>query len=188
MFRSPRALNITKPTDSFQDDKGTTKDKRRKVSTAIITDTPEKEKCIAVRRKKVPRKVVSTRIRRKTISESSCDSESCSLSSESDESLVLSLDGCIENCDQIDYFAGDYVVCKVHSEANTSHHFFIGKIIFGPYEEGDCEVKFLQSSRKIKNGFIFPEKEDIASISRNDMTRRLSAPQPSAQQSALVQL
>ena len=103
-----------------------TKRKRRKVSTAITTDIPEKDKLIAVGQKKCPRNVVSKRIRRKTTSESSCDSESFSLSSESDESLALSLDGCIENSDQIDYFAGDYVVCKVHSEAHNSQHFFTG--------------------------------------------------------------
>jgi len=52
---------------------------------------------------------------------------------------------------------------------HTSHHFFIGKIISAPDEEGNCDVKFLQRFRKIKNGFTFPEKEDIASVSRNGM-------------------
>ena len=36
-------------------------------------------------------------------------------------------------------------------------------------EENDCEIKFLQHSRKLKNGFIFPEIEDIASVSENDI-------------------
>jgi len=52
---------------------------------------------------------------------------------------------------------------------------------FGPDEEGDCDGKFVKRYRKIENGFIFPEKEDIASVSRNHMIRRLPGPQPTAQ-------
>ena len=43
------------------------------------------------------------------------------------------------------------------------------------------EIKFLQRSRKLKNGFIFPEIEDIASVSANDIVRVLPRPNPAAQ-------
>ena len=43
------------------------------------------------------------------------------------------------------------------------------------------EIKFLQSSRKLKNGFIFSEIEDIASISENDIVRVLPQTKPAAQ-------
>ena len=37
------------------------------------------------------------------------------------------------------------------------------------------EIKFLQRSRKLKNEFIFPEIEDIASVSENDIVRVVTA-------------
>ena len=43
------------------------------------------------------------------------------------------------------------------------------------------EIKFLQRSRKLKNGFIFPEIEDIACVSANDIVRVLPQPKPAAQ-------
>ena len=37
------------------------------------------------------------------------------------------------------------------------------------------EIKFLLRSKKLKNGFIFPEIEDIASASENDIVRVVTA-------------
>ena len=37
------------------------------------------------------------------------------------------------------------------------------------------EIKFLQRSRKLKNEFIFPEIEDVASVSENDIVRVVTA-------------
>jgi len=74
----------------------------------------------------------------------------------------------------------DFVVCKVYSTANVFQH-FVGKVISGPDNENDYEIKFLQRSRKLKNGFIFPEIEDNASVSENDIVRVLPKPKPTAQ-------
>ena len=43
------------------------------------------------------------------------------------------------------------------------------------------EIKFMQRSRKLKNGFIFPEIEHIASVSANDTVRVLPQPKPAGQ-------
>ena len=44
-----------------------------------------------------------------------------------------------------------------------------------------CCVLTLKRSRKLKNGLIFPEIEDIASVSENDIVRVLLQPKPAAQ-------
>ena len=41
-----------------------------------------------------------------------------------------------------------------------------------------CEIKLLQRSKKLKNGFIIPEIEHIASVSKNDIVRVLPQPKP----------
>jgi len=55
-----------------------------------------------------------------------------------------------------------------------------------PCEEGDWDVKFLQTSRKIKNGFIFPEKQDIASVPEMIWFGDSQDPSQLLKQSALV--
>ena len=54
---------------------------------------------------------------------------------------------------------------------------------YGTKETVPCsyEIKFLQRSRKLKNGFIFPEIVDIASLSENDIVRVLPQPKAAAQ-------
>ena len=44
-----------------------------------------------------------------------------------------------------------------------------------------CCVLTLKRSRKLKNGFVFPEIEDVASVSENDFVRVLPQPKPAAQ-------
>ena len=56
---------------------------------------------------------------------------------------------------------------------------FVGKLLSGPDEE-DFEISFLQRSNKIKNGFVFPDQEDLASISKQDIDRILPPPCPVA--------
>ena len=57
---------------------------------------------------------------------------------------------------------------------------FIAKIIIGPDENNDYEVKFLKRSSKVNNGLIFPEKEELASISHDDIVCGLPLSQPVA--------
>ena len=61
-----------------------------------------------------------------------------------------------------------YVVVKVYGEKMT-FRFFVAEILSGPDEDGDYEVKFMKSSSKIKQGFFFPEDEDLASAKRSDI-------------------
>ena len=58
---------------------------------------------------------------------------------------------------------------------------FIGKLVSGPDEDEDFEISFLERSRKIKNGFVFPEMEDLASIGKKDIEKILPPPHAAAQ-------
>ena len=53
---------------------------------------------------------------------------------------------------------------------------FIAQIV----EENDYEVKFMKRSLKVKDGFIFTEIEELASISHNDIVCVLAMPKPVA--------
>ena len=79
---------------------------------------------------------------------------------------------------------GNFAVAKVYSCANFSKH-FIAKVVTGPDIDNDYEVKFMKLSNKVKNGFIFPEIDDIASVSYNDIACVLSNPSPVAQNARL---
>ena len=70
---------------------------------------------------------------------------------------------------------GDFAVVKVFS-AEGKHKNFIGKICNGPDEDGDYEINFMKQSEKIKHGFQFPEKVDIASVQLNDIVKLLPKP------------
>ena len=39
----------------------------------------------------------------------------------------------------------------------------------GPNDDGDFEVNFMKRSNKIKNGFVFPEIEDLASATKKKL-------------------
>ena len=58
---------------------------------------------------------------------------------------------------------------------------FIGKLVGGPNEDEDFEISFLERLRKIKNGFVFPEMEDLASIGKKDIEKILPPPHAAAQ-------
>ena len=60
--------------------------------------------------------------------------------------------------------------------AEGKHKKFIAKICNGPDEDGDYEVNFMKQSEKIKHGFQFPEKVDIASVQLNDIVKLLPKP------------
>ena len=65
---------------------------------------------------------------------------------------------------------GDFIIANVHTAAGKSKK-FIGKLVSGPDEDEDFETSFLERSRKIKNGFVFPEMKDLASIDNIDIDK-----------------
>ena len=68
----------------------------------------------------------------------------------------------------------------VHTAAGNCKK-FIGKLVSGPDEDEDFEISFLERSRKIKNGFVFPEMEDLASIGKKDIEKIFPPPHAAAQ-------
>ena len=124
--------------------------------------------------------------------------EACKSSSESEDEVLLSSTD--ESADvesssedkKNDPFANvvppmvavcSFVVMKV-SNIDKSKNFVV-QVISGPDEENDYEVTFMKSSSKVKNAFVFPEHEDLASCSHNDFVCTLSSPSPVAQTSRL---
>ena len=53
--------------------------------------------------------------------------------------------------------------------SRTSCRNFIAKIISGPDSDNDYEVAFLKRFTKVRSGFVFPDKADLASISYSDI-------------------
>ena len=101
--------------------------------------------------------------------DSSTDEEEVFADSESNASLF---DGDSSLAPQTDELVilkcGDFVIANVHTAAGNCKK-FIGKLVSGPDEDEDFEISFLERSRKIKNGFVFPEMEDLASIGKKDI-------------------
>ena len=77
-----------------------------------------------------------------------------------------------------------FVILKVYSHAKKFKN-FIAQIISGPDIDGDYEIKFLKKSFQIKNSFVFPEKDDLASASHDDIICVLEPPLPAASTSRL---
>ena len=96
-------------------------------------------------------------------------------SSSSDEESIYNIPPIVPN--------GSFVVTKVFSHKSCKN--FIAQIISGPDEDNDYEVKFLKISSKVKDGFVFPEKVDLASTSHKDFVCVLLSPSPVAQTSRL---
>ena len=170
---------------------------QKRCKSAIITDTPEKEKLFS-RCKKLPAKHSKRTV-------SSCSKRTLSLrkklpakrskridssSSESDISVHLASDICGDDessmsgiCEIPDSPAstkhklkiGDYAVMKVFS-AEGKHRNFIGKVCDGPDEDGDYEVNFMRQSKRIRGGFQFPEEMDAASVALDDIVQVLPKP------------
>ena len=121
---------------------------KRRCKSAIITDTPEKEKLVS-RCKKVsqkwPERTVSSSsesdISMHLLSDSTSDNES----STSTISAIISSRGSVKCHIKI----GNFAVVKVFS-AEGKHKNFIGKICNGPDEDGDYEVNFMKQSEKIE--------------------------------------
>ena len=124
--------------------------------------------------------------------------EACKSSSESEDEVLLSSTD--ESADvelssedkKNDPFAnvvppmvavGSFVVMKVSNIDKSKN--FVAQVISGPDEENDYEVTFMKRSSKVKNAFVFPEHEDLASCSHNDFVCALSSPSPVAQTSRL---
>ena len=57
---------------------------------------------------------------------------------------------------------GFYVIVKVYSRS-IKFIMFLGLHMTGSDNDGDFEVKFMKRSNKIKDGFVFPKIEDLAS-------------------------
>ena len=66
--------------------------------------------------------------------------------------------------------------CGKSFSAEGKQKNFLGKICNGPDEDGDYEINFMKQSEKIKHGFQFPEKVDIASVQLNDIVKLLPEP------------
>ena len=64
----------------------------------------------------------------------------------------------------------NFVIVKVFSKAQNSRN-FIAQISCRPDENEDYEVRFLKRSLKIKNGFFFPEVENLAFVNLLDVVR-----------------
>ena len=87
------------------------------------------------------------------------DSESNASLSDGDSSLAPQTD------ELVILKCGDFVIANVHTAAGNCKK-FIGKLVSGPDEDKDFKISFLERSRKIKNEFLFPEMEDLASIGK----------------------
>ena len=94
-------------------------------------------------------------------------------SSSSDEESIYNIPPIVAN--------GSFVATKVFLHKSNKN--FIAQIISGPDEDNDYEVKFLKRSSKIKDGFVFPEKDNLASTSHKDFVCVLLSPSPVAQTS-----
>ena len=102
------------------------------------------------------------------------DSESNASLSDGDSSLALQTDKLVI------HKGGDFVIANVHTAAGKRKK-FIGKMVSGPNEDEDFKISFLERSRKIKYGFVFPEMEDLASIGKKDIEKILPPPHAAAQ-------
>ena len=138
--------------------------RRKRVSSAIITRTPVKKRLFP-----------------QQSGDSSTDKEEVFADSESNASLP---DGDSSLAPQTDELVilkcGDFVIANVHTAAGNCKK-FIGKLVSGPDEDEDFEISFLERSKKIKNGFVFPKMEDLASIGKKDIEKILPPPHAAAQ-------
>ena len=55
-----------------------------------------------------------------------------------------------------------------------NHVYYVGIIKSNIDEDGDVEVEFLRKSEKIKDKFIRPKVEDIASVPMNNLKAKLT--------------
>ena len=62
---------------------------------------------------------------------------------------------------------------------------FIAKINSVPDSDNDYEMAFLKRSSKVRSGFVFPDKADLACVSYSDIIFLLQTPFPVAQTARL---
>lgn len=74
-----------------------------------------------------------------------------------------------------DIFPGCFAIVKVYS-SDGKFKKFVGLLQNGPDDDGDFKVKFMKRSNKIKNGFVFPEIEDLASAKKEEIVFILPKP------------
>lgn len=154
-----------------------------KVSSCIVTDTPEKNKIEAkwkdrASRKRKPNKVskqlfpCSKKKREKDFISSDSDDElqissmsSDSESSNSDKQLQEQVD---PSCFQLDREPkqDDFVLVEFKV---TRHIFYVAKVISPKDQNGDIEVSFLRKSVKYEGYFCFPNVQDISFIAISDV-------------------
>ena len=77
-----------------------------------------------------------------------------------------------------------FVILKVYSHAKK-FKIFIAQIINRPDIDRDYKIKFKEKSFQIRNSFVFPEKDDLASASHDDIICVLEPPLPAANTSRL---
>ena len=144
--------------------KPNTKKQRKKVSSAIITSTP-------VKRKLFPDQAIDSKL--------STDEEEISFAHSESDAFDSSISVGILDEEPIAIFPkqGDFVIANVHTVGGKTKK-FVGKLLSRQDEEEDFEISFLLRSNKIKNGFVFPEQEDLPSISKQDMDKILPPPCP----------
>ena len=154
--------------------------KRRKTKSAIITDTPNKEKI-------APSEPVRNKTkRRRVVFDSSSEDGEDALVLQSDSTSCYDTDEDSVECRPNDTPAPvtvvqleDFVVAKVFSQGKNWKN-FVAQVVAGPDKDGDFDVKFMKRSCNIKYGFIFPEVEDWASIKLQDIVKVLPKPLPIA--------
>ena len=103
------------------------------------------------------------------------DSDTLNDSSSKEESSCQNISPAVAVC--------SFIVTKVFSNKRSKN--FIAQIIGGPDKDNDYEVKFMKRSSKVRNGFIFPEEDDLASTSYKDLVCVLTQPSPVAHTSRL---
>ena len=139
------------------------KSRRKRVSAEIITDIPVKKRMFLS-------KIIGN----------NCPSEKEDVvlsladpSSDGGESLGDSLGETDEQTVLPKY--GDFVIGKVHS-VHGSFELFVGKLLDDLDTDDYYSKSYLEQSRKIKNGFTFPNVEYIAPIDKGDIQKVLPPP------------
>lgn len=156
--------------------KNKARSKQKKISAAIITDSPFLKKHFSERFS-----TNATASRQLFETDSTSEKETpVNADITEDETFIDALNDNSPTEQWAIPKPGDFVVGKVHSFGGSGK-LYVGKILSGPDEDNDYDISYLERSRKIKCGFIFPEVQDMASISEADIIKVLPPPEPLAQ-------
>ena len=154
--------------------------KKRKVKSAILTDTPEKqrlEKEIQDRAVKKPRVANKKKSKKKRFpiqpAGSSSEEELVQMVLDSDSDCSIDNDSGENDHISGNINPGSFVVVKYETD-KKSHKFYVGKITF---VKDDCyKVKFMRKVKSSAASFIFPEVEDLDDVSFDDIILNLGDP------------